>query len=209
MIAIHDVLVALAAQRPIYHSEADFQHALAWEIHKRLPTARVRLERRMLHEGKAMHIDLWIERGADLLAIELKYKTRPISYQHGDEQFNVLSHGAQDLGRYDFIKDVQRLEACVDAHPSARGLAILLTNDPSYWSAATGAATIDTAFRIQEGRTLTGTLAWATHAGIGTTRGRESALTLRGSYPVQWHSYSTLPVTTSGVFRYVVLDTTR
>jgi hypothetical protein len=35
---------ALAAQRPIFHSEADFQHALAWEIHTPFGTSkRVRL----------------------------------------------------------------------------------------------------------------------------------------------------------------------
>jgi hypothetical protein len=44
-LSVSAVLTALAKQRPIFHSEADFQHAIAWEIHKHLPRASVRLER--------------------------------------------------------------------------------------------------------------------------------------------------------------------
>ena len=43
--SVSEVLTALAKQRPILHSEADFQHAIAWKIHKRLPRASIRLER--------------------------------------------------------------------------------------------------------------------------------------------------------------------
>ena len=38
MIQIAQVLSTLAVQRPVFHSEADFQHALAWEIHSCVPT---------------------------------------------------------------------------------------------------------------------------------------------------------------------------
>ena len=44
-LSVSAVLTALAKQRPIFHSEADFQHAIAWEMHKHLPRASVRLER--------------------------------------------------------------------------------------------------------------------------------------------------------------------
>jgi hypothetical protein len=56
------VLAALANLRPIFHSEAEFQHAIAWEIHKRLPRASVRLERpvEVSHLNKRLHVDIWI-----------------------------------------------------------------------------------------------------------------------------------------------------
>ena len=38
---VSDALEALAEQRPIFHSEADFQHAIAWEIHKLLEATPV------------------------------------------------------------------------------------------------------------------------------------------------------------------------
>ncbi len=44
LIEMGEVLNTLATQRRVFHSEADFQHALAWEIHRRLPHAAIRLE---------------------------------------------------------------------------------------------------------------------------------------------------------------------
>ena len=44
VVEIGEILSALAEQRPVFHSEADFQHAFAWEIHQQLPMASVRLE---------------------------------------------------------------------------------------------------------------------------------------------------------------------
>ena len=40
-------MAALARVRPLFHSEADFQHALAWLIHQRHSDARIRLEYRV------------------------------------------------------------------------------------------------------------------------------------------------------------------
>lgn len=37
------VLERLALLRPVFHSEADFQQALAWEVHSIDPSLRVRL----------------------------------------------------------------------------------------------------------------------------------------------------------------------
>lgn len=36
-------LQSLSTDRPIFHSEHDFQHALAWAIHERVPNAHIRL----------------------------------------------------------------------------------------------------------------------------------------------------------------------
>lgn len=45
MIDIEQVLKELAKKRPVFHSEADFQHALAWEIQITYPDANIRLEK--------------------------------------------------------------------------------------------------------------------------------------------------------------------
>ena len=44
MLDIHGLMSKLRKRRPIFHSEADFQHALAWEIHLANPSHQVRLE---------------------------------------------------------------------------------------------------------------------------------------------------------------------
>jgi hypothetical protein len=41
-----NVLAALAIGRPVFHPEADFQLAFAWELQRAHPSARIRLETR-------------------------------------------------------------------------------------------------------------------------------------------------------------------
>lgn len=43
-------MVALASSRPLFHSQADFERAFAWEAHRQRPDAQVRLERRLSAE---------------------------------------------------------------------------------------------------------------------------------------------------------------
>ena len=87
MINISQVITSLASQRPVFHSEADFQHAFAWEIHRQLPAASIRLELPLQPQGKSIHLDIWATQKELALAVELKYKTRALSVRIGDEQF--------------------------------------------------------------------------------------------------------------------------
>ncbi len=207
---IPEVIAALAKQRPIFHSEADFQHALAWQVHERLPSAKVRLERPVKLSGmkKRIHVDVWVEKDGEAVAVELKYKTAPLQTQVEDEEFVLLNKGAQDLGRYDFIKDIRRVEDIVaERAPRASGYAVLLTNDPSYWAQPRSSLTVDAEFRLQEGRSLHGTLDWGPSASAGTKRGREQRLPLTGTYPLRWEDYSLLEAgALRGKFRCLVVE---
>jgi hypothetical protein len=129
MVDIEDVLLSLAKSRPVFHSEADFQHALAWEIHRHLPQASVRLEYKPPEVTSRMYLDIWVALGTTRIAIELKYKTRKVKTVVGGEAFDLSNHGAQDLGRYDFLKDIQRLENVCAARRDTVGYTIMLTND--------------------------------------------------------------------------------
>ena len=44
MLDITHLMNELAHDRLVFHSEADFQHALAWRIHDAMPDCGVRLE---------------------------------------------------------------------------------------------------------------------------------------------------------------------
>ncbi|HED53284.1 MAG TPA: hypothetical protein ENJ00_03685 [Phycisphaerales bacterium] len=111
MIDVKETLRTLAPTRPIFHSEADFQHALAWHIHNRHPELKVRLEYRPAIVGRKVHIDIWLEREGSVYAIELKYKTRRLSTSVHGESFDLLNHSAHDCARYDVCKDVSRVES--------------------------------------------------------------------------------------------------
>mgnify|MGYP001167419476 CR=1 FL=1 len=204
MIDIDRFMVELAAQRPLFHSEADFQHDFAWAFHQQFPGFSVRLEYPVhVEQDNIMYLDLWLYAPGEGLAIELKYKTRFLEIDHNGEHFRLKDHSAQDEGRYDFLKDVMRLEQIKRMKPHVEGYAVLLTNEPLYWKSGQS-GTNDEAFHLQEGRQLTGELSWNLKASKGTTKGRLDPILLRGSYTVTWKAFSNLQ-TQNSEFRYLAL----
>lgn len=204
MLPIKEIIEDLAIKQPVFHSEADFQHTFAWEIHKRYPEAKVRLEVHPGRIGKREYIDIWVKLRNKIYAIELKYKTKKIEVRHDDEEFFLLNQSAQDVGRYDFIKDICRLERFVKNHSGAIGYAIMLTNDDNYWKVTTRTDTVDADFRIHEGKVLKGRLNW-NGASEGTMKGRNEALQLQEEYLLHWVNYSKLPEVGPNQFRYLLL----
>lgn len=198
-------LAALAAQRPVFHSEADFQHALAWVLHERHPAAKVRLEYRPAKLSEKAYIDIWVQDGEAIYAIELKYKTRGLRATVGGEPFNLLDQSAQDQGRYDFCRDVSRIETLARTYPGLTGLAVFLTNDQSYWRTSGRDGNVDSAFRLHEDAVLKGTLEWASHASDGTKSGRVKAIYLTREYPVKWLPYSKCADGRNAEFRMAVV----
>ncbi|MEQ1659360.1 MAG: hypothetical protein ABL896_11345 [Hylemonella sp.] len=188
---IYQKLEALGKQRPLFHSEADFQHALAWSVHQDVPDSVIRLERPFRMEQGSIYLDLFIrESSGRKLAIELKYKTRKELVFHEEEEFRLKNQGAQDLARYDFLWDVSRLEGLIDRGEADLGYAIFLTNDPTYWTESRREESIDAQFRLHEGRRVTGTLAWQGQPKPGTIKNRELPIALRGAYLSAWRNYS-------------------
>jgi hypothetical protein len=197
----------LSRDRPVFHSERDFQHALAWQVHLHHPDAAIRLETRPL-PGKAMFLDLAVSVAGRRAAIELKYLVRALTATVNSEQFTLRDQSAQDLGRYDTVKDIARLEELVGAEAADVGYAVLLSNDPLYWQPSKRPSPADAAFRLDDGRTLTGSLAWGVSAGAGTMRGREAAISLAGRYRLAWSDYSELGIGPARRFRYLLLEVT-
>ena len=108
---IDGLMKGLSKQRPIFHSEADFQHALAWRIHETIPGCQLRLEYPFPHEGRRMYLDTWLPNEG--VAIELKHFTARLELDCGGEQFSLRDQAASDLARSGFLEDVQRLEYVV------------------------------------------------------------------------------------------------
>lgn len=202
---LKQALSALAAERPMFHSEADFQHALAWVLHERHPEAKVRLEYKPAKLLEKTYIDIWVEDQGTIYAIELKYKTRALQATVGGEQFNLLSQSAQDQGRYDFCRDINRVETLAKIYPGLTGLAVFLTNDPSYWRTSGRDGNVDGAFRLHEEVILKGTLEWASHASDGTKGGRVKPICLAGEYAVKWLPYTKCGNARNSEFRMAVV----
>lgn len=196
-----DVLLhRLAFERPVFHSEADFQHAFARALWQLDPEIHVRLEVRQ--PGAREYLDLLAFGPDGRTAIEFKYWTRAWSGTAGGskEPYVLKSHAATDLARRNFVFDIERLERFA-VGPRDNGLAVLLTNDPSLWSPPrTRRVTRHDAFRVHEERILAGTLLWGGGDFPDNTR------TLTGRYELAWSDYSDAggPY---GTFRFLVVET--
>ena len=199
---IHRVMAELAEERPIFHSEADFQFALAQQIATMNRDCEIRLEKPFRRDDKTRYLDIWLP--VSRTAMELKYCTRNLSVERDGEAYALKNQAAHDLRRYDFIADIVRIESLVSQGcASAPGYAIFLTNDHLYWQPGRP-GTIDEAFRLHEGRVLGGALTWAKHASKSTKRGRGDLLSVRGSYELRWKPYPSLPSRRDG-FRYLAV----
>jgi hypothetical protein len=108
---VSDAMDAIARKRPIFHSEADFQHALAWEVQLAHPTASIRLEKRVA-TAPNVELDVLIRLGRRRLGVELKYPRRGLTAEVDGELF-TLATGADDHGRYFAVEDCARLERLV------------------------------------------------------------------------------------------------
>lgn len=145
------LLASLAAQRPVFHSEADFQHSLAWTAHTMAPNLQVRLESQ---PEPSLYLDLLIaRRDSDAAtAIELKYLTHAWEGRCKGGAFHLKNQSARDIRSYDVIRDVTRIEFLTGSRPTWNGLVLVITNDPWYWKPrGPGPETNADAFRVHEG----------------------------------------------------------
>lgn len=190
-------MVRLAVDRPAFHSEADFQHALAWRIHHDNPDFAIRLESPvLLGSGSRRHIDLLVRDRLRETWMELKYPTKGASFRLSGEEYRIGDHRAIDVGRYSFWEDVVRLEKLVAAAPSLRrtGIAVFLTNDRRYWENGGSGRALDEPFRFYEDVTFHGDLVWAESPGKDLPfpwerHSKGSCLRLRGRYRVRWQDF--------------------
>lgn len=182
----------LATTRPLFHSEADLQHALAWQLQLDHPQLRIRPEYCPDPDERA-RADIWTVEAdpPTRTAIELKYLVRATDTTVAGERFVLRNQGAHDISRYDVVKDIHRVERWVAGGFADRGYVIVLSNDIGYWNRS-DRDTIDRAFRLHHSRVLQGICAWADRAGAGTTRGRAEPLPLHGTYTLDWQPYSSV-----------------
>ena len=204
MIDLNIIMEKLLQKRQVFHSEADFQFALAWEIKESNRDIAIRLEKCI----DKMYVDIIAEYNNKVIPIELKYKTRNTSNRiinDNNEKFELKNQGAHDQARYDFIKDISRIEELIGRDRFEFGYAIMLTNDHLYWEnkAKENRTTVSDSFRIHDGRILekNKVLDWSEKASEGTKKGRSSII-LKNEYTLNWNAYRTFD---GNEFRYLIV----
>ncbi len=224
--ALRQILEQFGNNGHIFNSEAQFQFELAWKI-RELFECEVKLEElsrieqcAKLKSGKYSvkkdYTDIILEKGGVRIAIELKYKTALV------EDLSLSNHGAVDLGTYDFMWDIKRLQTLTDKNDVSvkkhctRGYAVILTNDCNYWrDNVNNENRIHRDFVFCEGNSpLTkGEHQWylkdSNEPGSpGTVKDsfRDKSIILRKDYPYKWLDYCNLPMEKNGVFKFMIVE---
>jgi len=193
----------LAKDRPVFYSEADFQHALAWKIREKYGNVTIRLEKGV---GDDQYIDIVIGNGE--IYIELKYKTCKLTKDDTGvvvqgECFGLKNQGAQDNSKYDFWKDVERVQASENG-----GYAIFLTNDHLYWGSDNEGYSAEE-FAINEGREMCNVkkMAWNLKNGKTKKGKRNKCIEINLKDPLKWETYKNLEGGYDNeVFKYLLVD---
>ncbi|QNM95782.1 hypothetical protein [Chitinimonas koreensis] len=199
------VMLRLAKYRPIFHSEADLQHAFAWELQMMASEFDIRLEVPLRTPVGSTYLDLLARSNSMHFGIELKYKTRALQCTIREEEFILVNQAGQNIGRYDFYKDISRIETFVAGGPRRIGYALFLTNDSAYWKAPVNSLCKYAAFAMNDGRQVPTSLAWGEDVS-STYPGREAEITISGAYALQWRSYTSVNVKSYGAFKYLCIE---
>ena len=210
---LESILYLWGQEKKVFQSEAQFQFNLAWRLQElydceaKLEDLTVVVTRKNKSDKEFMqkvYTDVVLVKDDYYVAIELKYKTATLKHK----DILLFNHGASDLGRYDFLWDVNRLELLVDP-------AILLTNEKGYWKKSYNdeKETIDKQFCIGEadGCLYGKTLDWKKKNGEYTNTikntSRARSIVLNKAYHYQWKPYCELSAAENNNFKYLIIET--
>ncbi len=207
----------LAKTGKIFQNEAQFQFDLAWEIQKKLGEGyRIHLEKMNLssNSNKKNYTDIVVQcPQGELVAIELKYKTKVLSCKKG---VTLSTQSADDNARYDYYNDISRNEKLKAEEGYAKGFAIFLTNSSSYWNCPQGkneGSVMYREFSIRENsgsvKIAKGAHQWLPVTNSVTKSGRKDPIHLGQDYVGAWKDYSVCGACSACKrveFRYLILE---
>lgn len=173
---------ALDRMSRVFHQEADFQQALAWNLHQHFPSLAIRAE----YPVQGATVDLWLADADTTMAVELKYPKKTFQAETEQETF-ALGNDPTDVGCAGYLADIQRLEELVEDGVCDQGVAVILSNNDLLWDNEPSGANYD-AFKLSDGRTVRGTLAWPEEASL--LQSQDRTLRLTGEYTLNWREYS-------------------
>jgi len=109
---IHAAMASLSQKRRIFHLEADFQFALAWELQIQCNSRKIRLEKPVSYD-EDWRIDIEVRTETGVFPIELKYLKKALTFEDIDEvdkEEYILADGVQDMEMYSCFADIAKLE---------------------------------------------------------------------------------------------------
>ncbi|MHA1574762.1 MAG: hypothetical protein ACTSXL_01275 [Alphaproteobacteria bacterium] len=198
---LKNILKKLSESRPVFHSEADFQHSLAIEIKGKYPEAKIRLEVPFEENGDNRNAtDLIVTINEKVIPIELKYKTKKLEKEIEGEKFNLITQGALNINSWAFFNDIKRIE---DFGKKEKGFVIMITNDSSYYKDFKKGEKkcYYEDFKLHNNKSITKRkFNW----GGGRCGDKYLGIEIKGDYPLSWEDYGNK----DNGFKYLLLEIT-
>ena len=195
-----------AKKNKLFLTEAQFQFELAWEIKSKFKNYDVHIEYPSLSKNtnsRRCYYDIVIQDKNEYYVIEVKYKTKEANINYKGVTVDLKNHAAQDLGRFDYLNDISRIENWEKLNLGKKfvgGSAIILTNDSVYWN-NDGKGYIYEQFALKDCNTIKcGYKSWI--GKVKTTsvgKNRIGGLTLSRTYYIKWENYC-------NNFKYLLLE---
>ena len=195
---LEEILKSVYNNRNPFLSEAQLQFDLAialekhfesqspdrYKIYLEYPTVNTTTKARVYYDIMIKNVET-----KKYCPIELKYKTKNAPVIFDGTKIDLKNHAAQDLGRFDYLQDVERIENfnAFTSKVKEAGYAIILTNDHNYWSAGRAGCIYDD-FALNNGRKIDkGMKSWAVGTKVTSVgKSRINGLTLKDSYCIEW-----------------------
>lgn len=188
-----NILQDFASQWKLFSNERQFQLELAWALKEKGYTVFLEV---LEDSEEKNYIDLIIKvTDTEYIAIELKYTTKQkrMNYNVNGRIVPMYAQGAGDVRRFDYLKDVQRIEKLLQKEDAlgltkakiVSGYAIIMTNDS--YSKKVGE---DTGYRevtLYEGRVFSANETMRLHI-----KGYEDRVPvcLSNEYVCNWENYN-------------------
>jgi len=137
-----------------------------------------------------IYVDIVLRHGQEFYPIEIKYKTvtQILPFNVFGHNINVAlgQHGAQNIGCYDFWKDLKRVEILEQTfNQVSRGLTLFVSNDLSYQQAPLNPNAGYAPFSIHQGRHLAAGTFLNWNRDLAVANGRPG-LTINYDYDIDW-----------------------
>lgn len=231
---VENTIASFSKKDIIFQNEQQFQFELACEIKKKLSkNEEIIFEYVAYTSGKKKikkyYIDLIIVNvvNGEYIPIELKYKTSEGKYTRFNSDIVLSGQGAEDLGRYDYLNDIKRIEDLKIKNKNynykysnnllkkyVTGFAIIISNEKKYWKTTKASLTtskqknysyydfcIGQGDKIKKGKPLK----WKGNHNNKTFNSRPS-FKLNSDYSFDWKTYKLIANSNESEFMYLITE---
>lgn len=195
-----DVFAFLESYNELLFNERDFQmHLATWlrnsanhydDVDVEYYVPKTELDNYIW--DSELRLDIVVKKDGEYCPVELKYKTKKVESQISrfdemlDDKVVVMKNqGAQDLGMYDFWKDVRRVELVRNRFERVKGgLAVFVTND-GFYTKGSKESSNNYLFNMSAGKAHSKQKRWANPE--STCAKTHPNFEVEREYRIEWH----------------------